>query len=279
MPERTDWTSDENDVLVIAYLDMLARELRGEPYVKTRVNEAVQRAIGRSKGSIEFKLANVSAVLREMHHPYIDGYKPRVNFQESLRDAVLRHAPESVSVAEAALAVAADPASGNGPVTWDLITAPTVEVSRDYAHHRHAAKRDYVAIGEANRSLGLAGELAVVDLERERLRRAGRERLARQVEHVSDTRGDGLGFDVLSFSEDGDEKWIEVKTTRLGKEWPMFLSRTEVAVSQESPERFHLYRVFHWEGPRVGLYELPGDLTSSCWLRPETYWAVPSASA
>ena len=84
-----------------------------------------------------------------MHHPWIEGYKPRSNFQESLRDAVLRHTPEAVSVADAALAVAADPASIGGPVDWELTTAPTVEVSADYAHHRRSAKRDYVAIGEA----------------------------------------------------------------------------------------------------------------------------------
>lgn len=273
------WSSDENDVLVLAYLDLLARELRGERPVKARTIEALQRQVGRSKGSIEFKLANVSAVLHEMHHPWIEGYKPRPNFQKSLRDAVLRHAPDTPSVAEAALALATAPASVAGAFTWEFTNAPTVEVSAEYAHHRRAAKRDYVAIGEANRSLGLAGELAVVALERDRLTQSGHERLAERVEHVSETRGDGLGFDVLSFTPDGREKWIEVKTTRLGRSWPMFVSRNEVAVSQEQPDRFHLYRVFHWEGPRVGLYELTGDLDRTCVLRPETYWAVPKASA
>ena len=239
------WSSDENDVLVLAYLDLLARELRGERPVKARTIEALQRQVGRSKGSIEFKLANVSAVLHEMHHPWIEGYKPRPNFQKSLRDAVLRHAPDTPSVAEAALALTTAPASVAGAFTWEFTNAPTVEVSA----------------------------------ERDRLTQSGHERLAERVEHVSETRGDGLGFDVLSFTPDGREKWIEVKTTRLGRSWPMFVSRNEVAVSQEQPDRFHLYRVFHWEGPRVGLYDLTGDLDRTCALRPETYWAVPKASA
>lgn len=274
-----DWSDDENDIVVLAYLDMLTRELRREPYVKARINEKVQHEIDRSKGSVEFKFANVSAVLREMHHPYVDGYKPRANFQDSLRDAVLRHAGESSSLAEAALAAAAAPSDVDRAPVWEFTLPPSVEVSSDYERHRRAAKRDYVAIDAANRSLGLAGERAVVDLERGRLQRHGQDHLARLVEHVSQTQGDGLGFDVRSFSPDGREKWIEVKTTRFGSTWPMFLSRNEVGVSREQPDRFHLYRVFHWDGPTVGLFELPGDVTATCHLRPETYSAVPSAGA
>ena len=33
------------------------------------------------------------------------------------------------------------------------------------------------------------------------------------------------------------------------------------------------------EVKRVGLYDLTGDLDRTCALRPETYWAVPKASA
>jgi hypothetical protein len=56
----------------------------------------------------------------------------------------------------------------------------------------------------------------VAELERRRLREAGRDDLADRVEWVAETCGDGIGFDVLSFSEtDGAEKFVEVKTTGL----------------------------------------------------------------
>ena len=42
-----------------------------------------------------------------------------------------------------------------------------------------------------------------MDLERRRLLSHGRDDLAKKVEWVSDTSGDGLGFDVLSFDESG----------------------------------------------------------------------------
>ena len=277
MAERVDWSNAENDSVVLAYLEMLGRELRSEPYLKTETNRQVQQVTGRSKGSVEFKFANVSAVLREMHHPYVRGYQPRSNFQDSLRDAVLRHVHTVPLLAESALEVVVEPAAPRTRIDWHLSEVPDLTLSDDYSHHRRAAKRDYVAIDAANRSLGRAGEVAVVDLERERLHRVGLPALAAAVEHVSDTRGDGLGYDVLSFEPDGREKFIEVKTTRLGIGWPMVISRNEVAFSQEEPDRFVLYRVYEFDQARPGLYVLPGDVTRSCALAPETYRAVPSA--
>lgn len=58
------WSDQENSILVKAYLDMLRSELQGEPFVKAEVNRQLQTRLPRGKGSIEFKLANVSAVLR-----------------------------------------------------------------------------------------------------------------------------------------------------------------------------------------------------------------------
>ncbi len=277
MVERVNWSDAENDLVVVAYLEMLGRELRGETFIKAETNRRLQEAIGRSSKSVDFKFANVSAVLREMHHPYILGYKPLPHFQSSLRDAVLRHVHAVPRLAESALSAVTAPEAPRVGVDWKLSKVPDLTLSDDYSHHRRAAKRDYVAIDAANRSLGRAGEVAVVDLERERLRRHGLPDLADSVEHVSDTRGDGLGYDVLSFEPDGREKFIEVKTTRLGIGWPMVISRNEVAFSQEVPDRFVLYRVYEFDQTRPGLYVLPGDVTRSCALAPETYRAVPSA--
>lgn len=277
MVAGTDWTGSENEAVVAAYLQMLEDELRGVPYVKARVNQLVQRATGRSRGSVEYKFQNVSAVLRELNHPFVNGYKPAINFQDSLRDAVVaavRHASALEAAALAALSRPAPP--GIAEYRWSLVDAPTFEFSASHGHLRRAAKRDYVALDAANRSLGLAGERAVVSLERHRLESAGLTRLAGQVEHVSQTRGDGLGFDVLSFTPDGTEKLIEVKTTRQGVQWPMLISRNEVELSHDEAPRFHLYRLFNFGAPIIGRYELAGDIASTCLIRPAVYEALPS---
>ena len=75
---------------------------------------------------------------------------------------------------------------------------------------------------------------------------------------VSDTRGDGLGFDVLSFDEaDESERMIEVKTTIQGKYFPFFVTSNEVRCSVAMAEQYHLYRLFRFT-QRPRLYVLHG---------------------
>ena len=83
-PTGQDWTADELDLVVADYYRMLEAELFGEAYSKTGHRKALMQLIGRSKGSIEFKHQNISAILQELGLPWIDGYKPRSNYQTAL---------------------------------------------------------------------------------------------------------------------------------------------------------------------------------------------------
>ncbi|WP_435017961.1 protein NO VEIN domain-containing protein [Tundrisphaera sp. TA3] len=78
---------------------------------------------------------------------------------------------------------------------------------------------DFARRDAMNRHLGQLGEKFAIDVERRRLLFCGRDDLAAKVEWVAMTCGDG--FDVLSFDEgDESERFIEVKTTGLGKHFP-----------------------------------------------------------
>ncbi|GAA4126278.1 hypothetical protein GCM10022415_33980 [Knoellia locipacati] len=276
MAAGESWSPFENEVIVSAYLDMLDRELRGEPFVKSKVNEDVRQKIGRSRGSVEYKFQNVSAVLIELSHPYVRGYKAASNFQESLRDSVVAQVQARTDLRTAALDDFTREPTPHPDFAWNLTDAPSVEFSPHRDFLRRATKVDFVQVDAANRSLGLAGERAVVELERTRLQQAGLDSLARQVRHASQDEGDGLGYDIRSFDLSGEEKFVEVKTTRRGPQWPMLISRNEVQFSQEESARFHLYRVFDFDQPIRGLYELPGSITQSCTLRPAVYEALPA---
>src|SRR6266480_2929138 len=82
-----DWSRLEVEAAVADYLDMLALELRGGPFNKAEHNRNLVRVLnGRTRGSIERKHQNISAVLIELGYPYIDGYKPLRNYQELLKD-------------------------------------------------------------------------------------------------------------------------------------------------------------------------------------------------
>ncbi|MCY2926103.1 MAG: DUF3883 domain-containing protein, partial [Planctomycetota bacterium] len=135
-------------------------------------------------------------------------------------------------------------------------------------------KIDFPRRDADNRKLGRLGEKFALDLERRRLKETGRDDLAGKVEWVADTRGDGIGFDILSFDEqDESERFVEVKTTGLGKFFPFYVTSGEVRCSEACPRQYHLYRVFDFSrSPRV--YVLRGALSKVCRLQPTQYRAV-----
>jgi len=122
---------------------------------------------------------------------------------------------------------------------------------------------NYLEREARNRQLGLAGEEFVINFERARLISINRELLASRIQHVSKLRGDGDGFDVLSFEDSGAERLIEVKTTKYGRETPFFLSRNELSVSQFRSTQYLLYRVFGFRD-RPQLFTLKGALSTTC---------------
>ena len=99
------------------------------PYSKTQFRRTVQARIPRSEGAIEYKLQNVSAALYEINHPFIDGYKPAKNLQDSLRAEVLRQldsAPDIENLAFAALR--RKPRVSRTDFVWTLAGAPELEL-------------------------------------------------------------------------------------------------------------------------------------------------------
>ena len=64
---RDDWTQDEIEASVRAYMGMLQQEIAGKPYNKAATNRALREAelSGRSRGSIEMRMCNISTVLND----------------------------------------------------------------------------------------------------------------------------------------------------------------------------------------------------------------------
>lgn len=138
--------------------------------------------------------------------------------------------------------------------------------------NKKGAKKNYLEQHRKNEKLGLAGEIFIVNYEKMRLQDEGKPELADRVEHVSQTKGDGKGFDVLSFNKDGSERWIEVKTTNYGKSDPFLIEWTEVQCSIDNPKEFHLYRVFNFKNDPK-LYILSGSVEDNFKLKPKTFSA------
>lgn len=86
----TEWTEEENQIVIDAYFDMLDLDRVGRPFNKAAiVRELQQQLPDRGRPSIEYKFRNISAVLDSAGFSYVTGYVPATNYQESLRDLVL----------------------------------------------------------------------------------------------------------------------------------------------------------------------------------------------
>ena len=210
-----DWSDIENDAILASYFMMLGDELSGRGYNKAAQNRALQEQIGRSRGSIEFKLCNVSAACIGLGLPTIKGYKPRFNFQMSLAEAVsrwlARHPEWEIALNHKEVREMAEPGAlfvGIAPTLRNVPPPEEVEQAQCVARRFDVAGRD-----ERNRALGYAGEERVFHHERRILRQSGREDLAQRVRWVSQEDGDGAGYDISSYTSDGRERLIEVKTT------------------------------------------------------------------
>jgi len=279
---RSDWSRREVELIVEDYLSMLSDELAGRSFSKRAHNQALQSLLpSRSRGSIEFKHQNISAVLIGFGYPYIEGYKPRSNYQELLRHVVedRLEGANAVRVLAEQLVSAPVEVAPSG-IEWANVEedVPVREKSVDLTYGQLRSARapsvsvNYLEREARNASLGRAGEEFVVSFEHQRLWESGHRRLAEKVDHVAKTRGDGLGYDIISFEHNGRERLIEVKTTRFGSMTPFYATKNEVEVSGREEQRFHLYRVFSFT-KRPRLFVLKGSLRDSVILDPIAFRA------
>lgn len=243
------WTDIEIDLIVADYFAMLANELSDEPFNKAERNRALQERISRSRGSIEFKHQNISAVMLGLGQPWIAGYKPAANFQNALVDGVLRRLKEGSSWHSPRMRGGSANLLREGATLW--IGPPPTQRNEPPpidAEFMAAIGRKYdVAERDArNRSLGKAGERLVLEHEINSLKQAGREDLAHRVRWTADIDGDGFGYDIASFERDGRERLIEVKTTNGWERTPFHISRNELAVADVRRDDWHLVRLWNF---------------------------------
>lgn len=102
---------------------------------------------------------------------------------------------------------------------------------------------DYVEQAIRNEEIGSAGEELVLHNEKEHLISIGKKELADKVAKQPD----GLGFDILSFHNDGNKKFIEVKTTTGKFDSPFFITENELDFMRNNSANYFLYRVYNFD--------------------------------
>jgi len=273
------WSIQEVNATVESYFEMLRQELANQNYNKSaHRRELLPLLNDRTERAIESKHQNISAILTESKMPSINGYKPLFNYQNLLADCVLEFlnthpefydyferdvtsTPEKILITDFSKVIV------EPPKNEDISSINENRVVR------FKNSINYLEKEVQNSLLGAAGEEFVIACERDRLIRSGKENLADKIERISETQGDWAGFDILSFEEDGTDRYIEAKTTRYGKSIPFFITPNELAFSERNSQRYHLYRVFNYrQSPE--LFILKGNIHNQCRLTPTEYRAT-----
>lgn len=134
---------------------------------------------------------------------------------------------------------------------------------------------DFLGKARTLKKLGFAGELMVINYEKQNLTANGKENLALDVKHVSKEEGDGTGYDILSYEVDGTKKYIEVKTTTGKKTTPFMITANELKFSEINSSNYFLYRVFDFDKKnQTGkLFIMKGDISEILYLKPQQFVA------
>lgn len=272
---NSDWSDFEVREVVKDYFDMLVKEIKQVNYKKSYHRRKLKAKLqNRSDGSIEFKHQNISAVLVKFGRPYIIGYKPRSNYQKKLEFAVLDFLEEYQYVDKDFEEFVEAVPAGLERVDFNKWIQPIPELltleETPVSYDRRIAKTNFLEKEQQNRKLGEEGEHLVVQYEKWRLIRNNKESLADKVEWISKDYGDGAGFDILSRNLDGTDRYVEVKTTKLGKYTPIYLTRNELRFSVENASNYYLYRLYEFSrDPKM--FSSNGSIDTVCNIEPLSY--------
>lgn len=265
------WSNKEVELIVADYFNMLKDELTGREINKTKHRRQLIPILqNRSEGSIEFKHQNISAILINLGQPYIRGYLPRFNYQSILEDRVIDYLKYNSDIEQKFQQFTEKEISKPHNVIEfeSLIVRPPSPSTEEFKepkipYHRRPIKINYLEREQGNQKLGEFGEDLVIKYEKWKLIKLGRTNLAEKVEWISKEEGDCAGFDILSKNLNGTDKYIEVKTTKLGKETPFFFSRNELQFSLERSVNYHLFRLFNADS-NVKMFTKNGSLNQIC---------------
>lgn len=158
------------------------------------------------------------------------------------------------------------------PVPQDIVDfeIENVDISKfEVKKHQPSLKArivNYEKVNANNSRLGLSGEKYVMESEYFRLKQQGVKIISKHLKHVSSTEGDGLGYDIQSLDENGNEIYIEVKATSGSFATPFYITNNELYCSQQHPDKFRLYRLYNFDSKKKTgkIMVFSGDLSELC---------------
>src|SRR5665213_273224 len=169
---------------------------------------------------VNFKSNSIVQGFINLRQERLDALKQQYGSVESFLSDFVDDASIEIPLSDEPLYVNLD-----GMTDPEIITNPQIllpqELSLAKSARRTPYKIDNLERSRKNAITGSKGEALTMLQEKSRLMKQGREDLAKKVERVSLV-DDTLGFDVLSFEENGQERYIEVKTSAQATDYIRF---------------------------------------------------------
>ncbi len=142
---------------------------------------------------------------------------------------------------------------------------------------KRVRKIDYIKKAKKSIETGVAGEMLVLDYERDRLSNIGRDDLAHDVKWIANI-DDSKGYDIESFDIDKEGNirkiYIEVKTTDSSANSPFFISKNELEKVDNLKDNYYIYRVYEVQSvhPKIFVIEY-NDIKKRLNIKPKLYKA------
>lgn len=109
------------------------------------------------------------------------------------------------------------------------------------AHKNKISETEFDTIIEEQKKLGMRGEQIVLQYEKDYLIKNGRADLASNIRHIS-KQSVSEGYDIVSYDLDGNNKFIEVKTsTKLTSNF--YITDNELKTAENLKHKYWIYRV------------------------------------
>lgn len=135
----------------------------------------------------------------------------------------------------------------------EFIDGEFLSIEDKNSHTSSKGKTDFEEANKSKALLGERGEDIVMQAEKDRLKHFGVKGTPKQVSAEDDS----LGYDILSFSEDGSQRYIEVKATNsTPKDFRFFISSNEVDAARYFKSKYHIYIVFKPYSSRPIIYDI-----------------------
>lgn len=126
-------------------------------------------------------------------------------------------------------------------------------------------------------NIGEEGELFVLDYEKQRLKKLGFQNLADQVVQISKLNV-AAGYDILSYDQNGQEIFIEVKTS-IGSHLSFEITENELNKARQFQDSYFVYKVINFANlPKIVPICNPARLVDEgkLILKPTQWKAIPS---